>query len=185
MRELTVRLRFSRQCLGAVLDPDKNDGRLVFARTEDGRVVFLQSWHMTNMKMAAQLLGRHQEAVEQIFFDVGVDGRTRWFKRMYPGRNQKTRFCWHEAFLPGDVIGINCLVPDSIPDDDLLQLFNIAGRYRGLSPWHPGDFGHYVVDKITHRRGRGNEAVGLMPVPGVSAPCELKPLEKKEHAVNQ
>jgi len=160
MREVTVRIRFTRPCLGNVQDRRHNDGRLVFARTGDGQVMFLPSWHKQNLRLAAQLLGRHQEEVDKIHFDVAVDGALRrdcWYKRYYVGHDRKRRYAWHECFFPGQVVGINCIVPSTISDDDLLQLFNIAGRYRGLSPWKPGEYGHFVVEKITPRRGLAPE----------------------------
>jgi len=29
---------------------------------------------------------------------------------------------------------------------------NIAGKYRGISPWKPGEYGHFLVEEIRPRR---------------------------------
>ena len=155
MRELTVRIRFVSPCLGNAKD---GAGNLKFARTPSGDVTFLASWHMDNMRLAARLLGRHQDEVQKILWDVAVDGvvakgKDRWHKRYFTARdNHRRRFARHECFQPGQVVGLNCLVPNAISDDDLLQLMTIAGKYKGLSPFRPGEFGHYTVESITLRR---------------------------------
>jgi len=129
---------------------------MVFARTPDAHVMFPASWHASNMVLAAKLLGRHQGSVRKILWDPEVDCVTRpdrWFKRYYTGRDNKRRFAVHEAFFPGQVVGLNCAVPSEVSDDDLVQLMNIAGRYKGLSPWDPGEYGQFQVESIALRRG--------------------------------
>jgi len=128
-----------------------------FPRTPEGQVMFLATWHAANMRLAAQLLSRHGKEVSKILWDVAVDAtlrEDRWFKRYYINSLGKRRYIQHESFVPGQVVGINCVVPDAINDGDFIQLMNMAGKYRGLSPWEPGQFGHFVVESIRPRRGR-------------------------------
>ena len=153
MRELTVRIRFTRPALGSVKGRD--DDRFHFMRTPDGHVVFLATWQQTNMRLAAQLLGRHQREVDKILWDVAVDvmlRADRWFRRYYTNGSGRKRYAEHEALLPGQIVGVNCVVPAEISDDDLWQLMTLAGRYKGLSPFRPGEFGHFVVESIRPRR---------------------------------
>lgn len=148
MRELTVRIRFTKHSLGNV----KNAiGRFVLPRDPAGCVTFMPSWHFANMRFAAQLLGRHQDEVSKIRWDMKVDGvvrRDRWYRRFYNTDGGKTRYILHEAFFPGQTVGITCAVPASIRDDDVWRLMQLAGTYRGLSPWKPGEWGFFEVEGI-------------------------------------
>ncbi len=138
-------------------DRTAKDGRLVFQRTPDERqVMFMASWHQQNMRLAAELLGRHQGSVDKILWDVAVDcavTQNCWYKRYYTAINGKRRYVLHEAFFPNQVVGLNCGVPSNISDDDFLQLMRLAGRFKGISPWGAGDYGRFDVETITPRRG--------------------------------
>lgn len=154
MRELTVRIRFLKACLGNVKDRAHADGRFLLPRTPNGAVMFLAQWHRANMHVASRILGRWHGDVKKILWDVTVDctlPSDRWYRRWY-GPGDKKRYVIHEAFFPGQVIGVNCVVPPSIPDEDLWALFRIAGQYKGLSPFQPGEFGHFEVVSIRDRR---------------------------------
>lgn len=154
MRELTIRIRFTKHCLGHVKARDGNGG-LLLPRSPHGNVVFLASWHHANMRLAARTLNRHHQEVAKIHWDILVDGtvaKNRWFRRYYRTAGGRARYCLHEAFFPGQVVGINCVAPASISDDDLWSLMALAGRYRGISPWKPGEYGFYEVVSIRQRR---------------------------------
>lgn len=151
MRELTVRIRFTQHSLGNV--KAAAEGRFTFTRSPDGFVLFMPTWHHENLRLAAQVLGRHQDEVGKICWDIRVDGVAgRDFRRYFGGAGAKKRYALHEAFWPGQVIGVNCVVPGAISDDDLRRLMQLAGQYRGLSPWRPGEFGLFEVDQILPRR---------------------------------
>lgn len=152
MRELTVRIRFSVPCLGNVKRKEPSD-HFAMPRNQQGLVIFLASWHHANMRLAAQLLSRHQDEVAKIHWDIAVDGvvSKNWYRRYYCLPNGRRRYSLHEAFFPGQLIGINCAVPTVITDEDLWRLLSIAGRYRGLSPWKPGEFGIYEVESVRSR----------------------------------
>lgn len=183
MRELTVRIRFTKHSLGNVKRPKSS--RFAFARNPHTKAVtFLTSWHRANLRFAAQLLGRHQTEVEKILWDINVDGvvsRESWYRRFYKvSGTHKQRYVLHESFTPGQVVGINCVVPASISDDDFWELMRIAGQYKGLSPARPGEFGHFDVVSIRPRRaavledepGEGSKEKGLERTPTSQAPSE-------------
>jgi len=120
------------------------------------------------MRFAANLLGRHQDEVGKIHWDISVDGnvrKDRWYRRYYRAQNGKRRYSLHEAFFPGEVIGVNAVVPVRIDDNDFWRLMNLAGRYRGLSPWKPGEYGCFEVHSLLTRRaplgGSRRESEGL------------------------
>jgi len=164
MRELTVRIRFTSACLGSVKKHVKDEvtGKtwptFFMPRTTDGKIRFESSWWTSSLTFAAKILCRHHRAVEGIYWDVIVDGRPdtnvdNFFKRYFndKGSNNgrsKSRFVKHEAFLPGDVIGVNCIVPETIGDDDFWKLMDLVGRFRGISPYEPRKYGHFTVDTI-------------------------------------
>jgi hypothetical protein len=133
-----------------------NDGKYFLPRT-NGEVAFVTTWHRTNMKFAAKLLGRHEGEVDDILWDITVDGKapsgpTRWHRRYYSSGKGKRRYAEHECFPAGHVIGLNCVVPAVITDDDFLELMRLAGQYKGLSPWKPADNGRFSVESIRKRR---------------------------------
>ena len=155
MRELTVRIRFLSPSLGNQKSQD-GSGRFVFQRNPSGGVIFLPSWHNANMRMASQLLNRHQKEVQDIHWDINVDGALReepWYKNYYRSpRSDKLRYSLHEAFLEGQIVGLNCIVPTAISEEAFWRLMGKAGQYKGLSPWKPGEFGFYEVVSIRPRR---------------------------------
>ena len=155
MRELTVRIRFTLPCLGNVRA--KKSGKYFLPKNPAKQVTFMATWHEANLKFAAQVLGRHQDEVGKILWDIVVDGRVPHgeagrHRRYYTGGNKKRRYSQHECFPAGYVVGLNCVVPVAITDDDVIALMNLAGKYKGLSPWKPGEFGHFEVESIHARR---------------------------------
>lgn len=167
MRELTVRVRFTTPCLGNVKD---RTGRFLLPRSPDGlSVLFQASWHQSNMALASQLLGRHQDTVRKIMWDVRVDGlprrSDRWHRIYYPTKNGRDRYFLHEAFKPGQVIGLNCTVPNAISDEDFWTLVQKAGQYKGLSPLRAGEFGLYDVVGVRPRRSPETDTQELNLLP--------------------
>jgi hypothetical protein len=154
MRELTVRIRFTKASLGNVKRRG-NGGALLLPRNPQGFVTFLASWHRANLRFAAQVLGRHQDVVDSICWDIAVDGEVRkdsWHRRHYVNGNGRKVYALHESFKAGQEVGINCVVPQAVNDDDLRQLMQIAGQYKGLSPYKAGDFGFFEVVSVRPRR---------------------------------
>jgi len=157
IRELTVRIEFQTPCLG---DRKRENGDFVFSRSPTGQIIFLASWHRANMVLAAKLLGRHHDSALGIMFDIHVDGKTRrgeerWHRIYHPADGKgKQRYSKHEAFHPGDVIGLNCVVPNKIGEEDFWTMMNKAGQYRGISPWKPGEYGFFEVVSIRPRKAQ-------------------------------
>lgn len=108
------------------------------------------------MKLAAEMLGKHLETVKRIYWDIEIDAelRDKCLTRCYyvksPGGRQ--RWSLHESLVAGQVVGINCAVPDDLSDDDFWSLLQLVGRYKGISPWKPGQYGHFDVVSIKPRR---------------------------------
>ena len=82
MQEVTIRLRFNRECLGFV--STRNDsGHVLYKMPRDGqdRVMFLQSWWKGLFRYAAKVVGRCHNLVQKIAWDPVVDGNVHDWKR--------------------------------------------------------------------------------------------------------
>jgi len=156
MRELSVRIRFTDASLGNEKDP--KTGRFKFQRSPgpDGKILFLATWHQANLKLSAEMMGRHQDHIRRIFWDIEIDAelREKCLTRCYYRKSPQSRERWstHESLVKGQTVGINCVVPAEIDDEDFWSLMQIAGKYKGLSPWKPGEYGHYEIVSIRPRR---------------------------------
>lgn len=156
MRELTVRIKFTKHCLGN--QKSRTDHRFRFQRNPaTGHIIFLAAWHKANFRMASSLLNLHQDEVDKIHWDINIDGNllreNPWHKSYYRATaSAKQRYSLHEVFRPGMIIGINCAVPVTITDQDFWRLMTKAGQYCGLSPWKPGEFGHFTVISVRPRQ---------------------------------
>ena len=153
MRELAIRIRFTKHCLGHVKKfhwvESKKRSYFLMPRNPDGRVVFLPTWWRTILVKAADVLCRHQEDVKSVRFSLEVDGAPRPIPGEFYYRHYKeNRFSKHEAFFPGDVVGLTCIVPEAISDDDFTRLLSLAGTYYGISPARPNEFGHFTVVSV-------------------------------------
>lgn len=151
MRELTVRIRFTKASLGNV----KKGDTFHLPRNPQGYVTFLAGWHRANLRFAAAVLNIHHEEVEKIHWDIAVDGAVRdqpWYRRYYKSGGGRSRFVQHEAFFAGQEVGVNCVVPSTITDDEFWRLMAVAGQYRGLSPARPGEYGFFEVVGLRPRR---------------------------------
>lgn len=154
MRELMVRLSFTAHCLGNVRKHYRERGKVrhyyVLPRNRDEKVIFMPTWWATTVRRAAEILCKHHKEVEQIRFAMEVEGNPRPVpEQLYRRYFDNDKFSKHEAFYPGDVIGVTCVVPDAINDDDFHRLMTYAGKYCGMSPGQPNKFGFYVVESIT------------------------------------
>ena len=150
MIEVRARLRFTTPCLG-----NRRCRRISrFLQGPDGRVIFLPTWWLSLMLFASKLLHRHQRAVKDIAWDPSIWGSPQEYRRYYaPGR-----YAIHEAFSPGQIIEVAAVLPDEIPLADFEELLALAGRFRGISPFHQNEeFGRFeVVDVLPRRRGGDN-----------------------------
>jgi len=134
-------------------------------------VTFLNTWWQAILKRAAELLCKHHTEVKKIRFALEVEGLSHpledvteeidgkkvttlrgHFHRYY----KADRFAKHEAFFPGSVIELRCIVPQKISDDDFRRLLELAGKYCGISPACPNEYGFFTVESI-QSTGRGKE----------------------------
>lgn len=159
MRELLLTLRFTSPSLGNVKKYVRQENSAVswpvfyMPRSLDGRVRFETNWWKSGLVFAADILCRHQKDVRNVEFAAELEGRTNtdirhFFKRFLPTATGRSRFVRHEAFLPDDVVRASCVVPDVISDEAFEQLMQYFGRFRGISPFRPKQYGHFQVEKI-------------------------------------
>jgi hypothetical protein len=128
MIEVQAKLRFNNYCLGN--RRHKRANRML--RDPEGRVIFMPMWWQSLMRYAAKVLSRHHKIVDLIDWDPVIDGQTKMYRRYY---GNEERFQPHEAFFPGDIIGVNAVLPTELSISDFSQLLDIAGRYKGMSPY--------------------------------------------------
>lgn len=189
MRELAVRIKFTTPCLGNVRKHHRVQGRVrnhfLLPRNPGGKVIFMNTWWQAILAQAAKILCRHHGEVKSIRFAMEVDGKPRPLEEgevedPRTGRKQvvlkghyhryyaEDRFSKHEAFFPGTVIGLTCIVPQGINDEDFHRLMELAGKYCGISPGLPGEFGFFTVESIrstgTGRAPRRKREVDEAPI---------------------
>jgi hypothetical protein len=162
MREVIIKLRFNRVCLGAA--KRKHNGYVVFCfeRDPSQRVMFLSSVWTSLLRYAAKLTNRHQAAVKKIDWCPVIDGtpkkdwrRTIVRRNQSPGEKSRTHFAVHEAFVPGDIITLSAVLPAEISEDDFFELMTVVGKYRGFSPFNiPQEkYGTFEVLSIENATG--------------------------------
>lgn len=144
MIEVTAILQFNNYSLGNCRY--KTVHRML--RDPDGNVMFLPTWWQPLMVYAAKVRNRYQGEVKEIAWNPVVDGTTRHYKRFYaPGRYTR-----HEAFFPGSKISVHAVLPDKLTVVNFNELLEIVGKYKGISPYKPGDgFGTFKVVSIRLR----------------------------------
>lgn len=163
MQEVTIRLRFTRECLGAAQKRNRR-GRIKFYMPRDprGRVMFLPSWWHALMEFAAKVASQYGSLAQRIAWDPVVDGVPcpDWRRTVVRARDdpkRRRRYALHEAFRPGDIIGVNAVLPKGLSNDAFQELLTFAGTYRGISPFQDdreryGTFEVVSVNATTHTR---------------------------------
>jgi hypothetical protein len=162
MREVVVRLTFTKHCLGNVKKQYWENGKrrsfFVFPRNQEGQVLFMPTWWRAVLSMASQALCRHQTEVSKIRFCLEIAGSPRAIPdEFYRRYSSEKAFSKHEAFYPGDSMSVTCLVPDSIDDEELRSLLEIAGKYYGISPARPNEYGNFVVESVVAENKESRE----------------------------
>ncbi len=152
-QEVTIRIRFNRECLGAVRKTDLVE----MVRDPGGRIMMMPTWWTAITVYAAKVLNRHQDLVRQIDWDPIISGTPKLFRRYYGG----TRFVLHEAFLKGDEISVHCVMPTGMTVSDLQGLMEVAGTYKGISPYRSDQkYGTFTVSSVAPRvRDRSQSSV--------------------------
>lgn len=157
MRELAIRIRFTTPCLGKEkkhyrdTKAKKTRYKFVFNRSPNGRVVFLPTWWRAIVTKAADVLARHQSAVKQVRFGCEIDGQPE--KDLFLRYYDDDKFASHEIFAANSVVGFTCLVPHRITDEDFERILTYAGRYYGISPARPNEYGLFEVESVRRCRG--------------------------------
>ena len=165
MQEVTIRVRFSRECLGSV--KRRRRGQVVFCMLRDAHehVMFLPSWWRNLALYASKVANKCQHLVRRIDWDPIVDGapRSNWRRIVVSARHDpkgRERYAMHEAFPPGSVIGVNAVLPDGMSIDDFGELMTIIGTYKGVSPFQDSSETYGTFEVLSVRsavRGRGIE----------------------------
>jgi hypothetical protein len=151
MLECVAQLRFTGHCLG---NRKVEDGTFVFVKNPEGKVLFPAAWHHANMRFAAQVLNRYHREVKGVCWDPVVGGSLReepWYRYYREFDGKRMRYTVHEAFFVGDVIELQVTLPPNLSTDDFMRLLVTAGKYKGLSPFKPGEFGHFSVVEVRRR----------------------------------
>jgi len=156
VREVAIKLRFLQPCLGSHLHKQSGETSLYrLPRTSGGepRVMLLTAWWRAIMRFAAATHNIAAETVDSIAWDPVVTGKRGRYRRFVDApKDGKRRYAMHEAFMPGAVVGVNAVLPDSLDTDLFWRMLDHAGRYRGISPYKPGVFGHFEVMEVRARK---------------------------------
>ena len=153
MQEVKVLLRFTVPCLGA--DKRIRNGLGIvfcFPRTPAGQVLFHQTWWRAILTHAARIRNVPTTMIKKIEWSPAVDGSPRLWQRYIhdPGRpaDARAKYAQHEAFLPGRMIGVECILPVDLAVGTFAALMEVAGKFRGISPYKPGEYGRFTVVSV-------------------------------------
>lgn len=152
MQEVTITLRFNRECLGVVRRPLPRGGVIYrLPRSSDGRVMFMPSKWRAAIQYAARVRGKHHEIVKHVDWDAFVDGATtEWRRTVSVAKNGKReRYALHEAFRPGDVLRVNAVLPTGLSIPDFSTLLTLVGTYRGISPFVDDEQNYGTFDVVS------------------------------------
>lgn len=146
-REFSVRLEFTSPCLGNDRHTDPGSSWPVFRMsrtTAQGSICFEPMWWRSGLLFAANLTGFPRRLMDGVVFDPIVDGQVndQLFKRLL---NDNKKYARHEAFLSGDRVNVNCIVPLAVSANDLGVLLTKFGSYRGISPFRGDNYGRFKV----------------------------------------
>lgn len=153
MLEVSVKIRFTTPCLGADRRTRLGLGVVFcFPRTPDGQVMFHQTWWRAIVTYAARVRNVPTAIVKRISWSPAIDGSPRLWQRyvleLDRPEHRRPGYAQHEAFLPGKVVGLECVLPVDLPPDGFRALLAVAGKYRGISPYKPGEYGRFEVVSI-------------------------------------
>lgn len=138
MQEVTIRLRFNNACLGHVRRPTRDKKNVIFRMPKDGNnaIIFLPSWWRDGLRYAAKVLGRYHREVDRVAWDPIIDGRVTEWKRFIINDGKRGGYSLHEAFRPGEIVGVNAVLPPGLSCDAFAELLQVVGTYKGISPFH-------------------------------------------------
>ncbi len=140
MREVLLSVRLTTPVLGSVRKAG-DDGNVVFRlpRTPEGRVSLpARYWR----EAAASVDPRSASGVR---WSHSVEGVVSVWKRRFPKRagGSPGGYARHEAILKGSLVTVRCLLPDGLEPDVFLALMDTAGKFSGVSPFRPREYGAF------------------------------------------
>lgn len=155
MLEYLLEIAFVSPCLGNTRRELARPGAprrhyWALPRTPSGHITFQPTWWQANLRKSATVLSRAAPGLAQVRFDPQISGVPQaarpenFYRRYYTDKI----YALHEAFFPGEVIGVRVLVPLELPVDLLRQVLETSGRFYGISPAKPGEFGHFQVQQL-------------------------------------
>ena len=145
---MKARIRFTTACLGSVKTDTAGKWPIfMLPRGADGSVRFEQLWWRAGLRFAAQLMSRHQDVVNKVLADAKVHS-DRNVESYYRRKLSEDRYIKHECFPAGMTVEIRFAVPSEIPNEEFKQLLNKMGQFRGITPFGPKEYGHFVVEEL-------------------------------------
>lgn len=157
MEEVVISLRFNRPCLGAAKRTRGKQTIFCMDRDPVGRVMFMPAAWQALMRYAGKLANRHQSLVKDIDWNPIIDGLPSKEWRRTIVRDGGSHYALHEAFLPAETIKVTAVIPDGMTINDLHELLEIVGTYKGFSPFNNATdkFGTFeTLSVVSKRAGR-------------------------------
>lgn len=160
MQEVSVRIRFSRPCLGACMRREKRRVTFVFERDAAQRILFLPGRWTALFVRAARLANQCHSLVRSIAWCPTIVGTPRSddFPRKTSatatGNRTVTLTYLHEQFGPGDTADIMAELPDGMSLENFRELLSLVGKHWGFSPFGTTTdrFGTFDVVTVQPRR---------------------------------
>lgn len=148
MREMTIDIRFTSPCLGAVRVPD---GPVRFDRAGEDVTLPLSAWRRA-LELGADTVGVPHDRIEGIRIDPIIRRRPDIYQRYY----DKAKFTEHEAYPTDTIIQVTALVPHTVSDALFMRIMTAIGKWWGISPygWERHGYGRFVVVKHTKNSGQ-------------------------------
>jgi hypothetical protein len=147
MTEVTLRIRFTQPCLGAK-PIRQRDGAMVYcmSRGLSGQVLFPPAWWRAIVAHGARVKGGSVALANRISWSLDVDGvPNRWARHVPRTTDRRGHQVYHEAFLPGDIVGVDCVLPPELQPDTFWRWMDAGGKYLGISPFKHGEWGRFEV----------------------------------------
>ena len=107
------------------------------------QVIFMPTWWRDILEYGARAASPSisGELAKRVTFAPTVDGQIKSYRRHYKDHGRPGS-CQHEAFIPGQVIGVRAMLPDGLRAEDLERILYTAGQYKGISPYGKDALGY-------------------------------------------
>ena len=146
MTEVTLRIRFTQPCLGGKQVREAALVVLAMPRGFAGQVMFPPVWWKMIVTHGAKVKGGSASLAGKVQWSADVDGvPQRWVRHVPRTTDNRAGHVHHEAFLPGDIVAVDCVLPDGLTLDTFRVWMDAGGKYLGISPYKKGEWGRFVV----------------------------------------